>query len=144
MIKHLRSRCPPFERAKGQCSRHVSILWPPCVYYSARNNFTRCCWLQCVNVMNINYQWSLNTEQFITANISDNALKQGRRTHSVLRQRSSQLQKYKAARMSSRIAIDQNVCGWVGHPGLTVWNLQLTQKLRMRIKYARKLSLFVL
>jgi len=39
----------------------------------------------------------------------------------VLRQRSSQLQKYKARRMSRRIAIDQNVCGWDGgHPGLTV------------------------
>jgi len=69
--------------------------------------------------MNVNYQWSLNTEQFITANISDNLLKQGSRTHSVLRQRGSQLQKYKAARMFRRIAIDQNACGWVGHPGLT-------------------------
>jgi len=32
------------------------------------------------------------------------ALKQGCRTHSVLRQRSSQLQKYEVARMSHRIA----------------------------------------
>jgi len=64
---------------------------------------------QCVTVMNINnYQRSrlgdrgktaLNakTEQFITAKISGNALKQGSRTQSVLRQRSSQLQKRKAA-----------------------------------------------
>jgi len=37
------------------------------------------------------------TEQFITAKISGNALKQGSRTPSVLRQRSSQLQKYTAA-----------------------------------------------
>ena len=37
------------------------------------------------------------TEQFITAKISGNALKQGSRAHSVLRQRSLQLQKYKAA-----------------------------------------------
>jgi len=68
---------------------------------------------------NINYQRSLKTEQFITAKISSNALKQGYRTHSVLRQRGSQLQKYEAARMSRRIAVDQKVCGWVGHPGLT-------------------------
>ena len=35
----------------------------------------------------------------------------------MLRQRSSQLQKYKAARMSGRIAVDQKVCGWDGgHP----------------------------
>jgi len=43
----------------------------------------------------------------------------GSRTRSVLRQRGSQLQKYKAARMSRRTAVDQNVCVWVGHPGLT-------------------------
>ena len=56
--------------------------------------------------------------------ISANVLKHGRTTRSVLRQGSLQLQKYKAARMSRRIAIDQKVCGWDGgHPGLTVWNL---------------------
>jgi len=57
--------------------------------------------------MNINYEPSTNTEQFITAKIFGNALKQGSRTHSVLRQRSSQLQKYKVARMSCPIAIEQ-------------------------------------
>jgi len=57
--------------------------------------------------MNISYQRSLKTEQFITAKISVNALTQGSRTPSVQRQRGSQLQKYKAARMSSRIAFDQ-------------------------------------
>jgi len=36
------------------------------------------------------------TEQFITAKISGNALKQWSKTHSVLRQSSSQLHKYKA------------------------------------------------
>jgi len=58
----------------------------------------------------------------MTAKISGNTLKQGRKTHSVLRQRNLQLQKYnKAARMSHRIAIDQKVCGWDGeHSGLTV------------------------
>jgi len=57
----------------------------------------------------------------MTAKISGNALKQGCRTHSVLRQRSSQLQKFKATLMSRRIAIDQKVCGWDGgYPGLTI------------------------
>jgi len=71
--------------------------------------------------MNINYQRSPKTEKFMTAKVSGNALKQGSRIHSVLRQRSSQLQKYKAARMSRHIAIDQKVCGLDdGHPGLTV------------------------
>jgi len=70
------------------------------------------------------YQWSPKTEQFITAKVSGNALKQGSSTHSVLRQGSSQLQKYKAARMFRRIAVDQKVCGWDGgHPGLTALNL---------------------
>jgi len=57
----------------------------------------------------------------MTAKVCSNALKQESRTHSVLRQGSSQLQKYKAARMSRRIAFDQNVCGWDGGlPRLTV------------------------
>ena len=57
----------------------------------------------------------------MTAQIFGNALKQGSRRHSVLRQGSSQLQKYKAARMSRRIAVDQKVCGWDGgHTGFTV------------------------
>jgi len=74
--------------------------------------------------MNINYQRSPKTEQFISAKISGNALKQGSGTHSVLRQHSSQLQKYKSARMSGRIAVDQKVCGGDdGRPRLTVWNL---------------------
>jgi len=41
--------------------------------------------LQCVTVMNINYQRSPETEQFMTAKISGNALKQGSRTHLMLR-----------------------------------------------------------
>jgi len=49
----------------------------------------------------------------MTAKTSGNALKH-RRTRSVLRQGSSQLPKYKAARMSRRTAIDQKVCGWNG------------------------------
>jgi len=69
--------------------------------------------------MNINYQLSPKTEQFTTAKVSGNAWKQGSRTLSVLRQRSSQLQNYKAARISCRTAIDQTVCGLdSGHPGL--------------------------
>jgi len=67
------------------------------------------------------YQRSPETEQFIFAKISGNALKQGSRTRSVLRQRSLQLQKHQAARMPGRIAVDQKVCGWDGgHPALTV------------------------
>ena len=53
---------------------------------------------------------SPKTEQFMTAKISVNALKHGRRTRSVQRQGSSQLQKYKATRKSPCIAIDQKVC----------------------------------
>jgi len=42
----------------------------------------------------------------------------------MIRQRSSQLQKYKAARNACRIAFIQKVCkGDDGHSGLTVWNL---------------------
>jgi len=71
--------------------------------------------------MNINYQRYPKTEPFITAKIFGNGLKQGSRTQSMLHQRSPQLQNYKAARMSRRIAVDQKLCGWDdGHPGLTV------------------------
>jgi len=80
----------------------------------------------------------------MTAKISCNTLKQGSRTHSVLRQPDSQLQKYNAAWMSCGIAVDQKVCGWDGgHPELTVGNLQTTQ-LRMRIMYPRKFSFLVM
>jgi len=61
-----------------------------------------------------NYPQSPKTEQFITAKIPANALKQRRRTYSMLRQRSSQLQEYKSARMSRRIAVHQKVCGGDG------------------------------
>jgi len=66
--------------------------------------------VQYVTVMNINYQPSKLEDRSetqhstlrqsissITAKISGNALKQGSRTHSILSQSSSQLQKYKAA-----------------------------------------------
>ena len=115
---------PLLKGQRGKRSRHDSILRRPCAHYSTRALFTRCCRLQCVTVMNINYQRYPKTEQLITAKISRNALKQGsRRTHSVLRQHSSQLQKYKAARLSRRIAVDQAGMADNGHPGLTVWNL---------------------
>ena len=135
------SVAPLFERTEGE-------MTPPCPHSPAslcilfyRTLFTRCCKLQSVTVMNINYSISgVLRQQFITAK---NALKQGCRTHSVLRQRSPQLQKYKTTRMSCRIAVDQKVCGWNGgHPGLTVWNLQTTHELRMRINYARKIFVF--
>ena len=59
--------------------------------------FTRCCKLQCATIMNINDQRSPDTKQFIT----------GGRTHPVLRQRRSQLQKDNADQMSPRIAVEQ-------------------------------------
>ena len=71
---------------------------------------TRCCRLQCVTAMNMNYSGPLRRSSSWLQNISGNALKHGRRTPFVLRQGSSQLQKYKAAQMSRRIAIDQRVC----------------------------------
>jgi len=55
--------------------------------------------LSALQVRRLEQNTALNatTKQFIIGKISGNALKQGSRTHSVLRQRSSQLQKYKAA-----------------------------------------------
>jgi len=124
MKTHLRPHCPPLKGQRDKCPRHASILWHPCAYYSTGTLFTRCCRLQLLTVMNVNYQRYPKTEQLITAKVSSNALKQRSTTHSVLRLRSSQLQKYKAARMSRRIAVDQKVCSRDdGHPGLTVWNL---------------------
>jgi len=93
--------------------------------------------------MNINYQRSPKTAQFTTAKVSGNAWKQGRRTHSVLRQHSSQLQKYKTARISCRIAIDQKVCGLDGgHPGLTVWNLLNYTRIEDVHKARKKIFVF--
>jgi len=115
---------PLLKGQRDKCPGHASIFRRPYAYYSTRTLISDCCRLQFVTVMNINYMRYPKTEHFITAKISGNALKQGSRTHSVLRQRSSQLQKYKATRMSCRIAVDQKVCAWDGrHPWLTVWNL---------------------
>ena len=115
---------PLLKGQRDECPGHASIFRLPCAYYSTRTLFTRCCSLQFVIVMKINYQRSPKTEQFMTSKIPGNALKQGNRTHSMLRPRGSQLQKYKAAWVSRRIAVDQKVCGWDGeHPGLTIWNL---------------------
>ena len=113
--------CPSFERAEGKRSPPMPPFSGASVHIILHALSTRCCSMQCVTAMNINYQRSHKTEQLIPANISGNALKQGSRTHSVLCQRSSQLQNYNAARMFCRIAVDQKVCGWDGgHPGLTV------------------------
>jgi len=71
--------------------------------------------VQCVTVIHIN--WSAlqvrrpeqntapnaKTEQFVAAKVSGNALKQRSRTHSVLRQSSSQLQNYKASHSKSAV-----------------------------------------
>ena len=103
---------PLLKGQRDKCPSHSSIFRRPCAYYSTRTLFIRCWRLQFVTVMNINYQRYPKTEQSITAKISANALKQGSRTPLVLRQRSSHLQKYKAARMSRRIGVDQKICGW--------------------------------
>jgi len=59
--------------------------------------------------------------------------------HSVPRQLSSQLQKYKAARLTRRIAVDQKIRGWDGgHQGLRVSNLLTTKELKMCIQYSKK------
>ena len=119
-------RCPLLKGQMGKCHRHASILWHHCAYYSTRTLFSRCCKLQCVTAMKMNnHRRSLKTKQFMTAKVFGIALKQVSRAHWVLHHRSSQQQKYKAALMSGRIAVDQKVCGWDGrHPGLTVWNLR--------------------
>jgi len=61
---------PPNYGPGGKCPRHASILRRPCAYYSTRTLFTGCCKLQCVTAVNINYQRSPKTEQFMTAKIS--------------------------------------------------------------------------
>jgi len=138
-------RCPSFWMDRGGNAPPCLHSRCPCAYYSTCTLFTRCCKLQSVTVMNINYQRYPKTEQFLTGKICGNTLKQGSRTYSVLRQRSPQLQKHKASRMFCRIAVDQKVCGWDGgHPGSTVWNLHATHELRMRIKYARNFLFFIM
>jgi len=45
--------------------------------------------------------------------------------------------------MSFRIAVDQKIWGWDGrHPGLTVWNLKITQELRNAHKVRKKILVF--
>ena len=118
--KFCRRRRPRSYGPGGKCPRHASILRRPCAYYSTRTLFTRCCKLQCVTAMNINYQRSPKTEQFMTAKIYGNALK-----HGVEHTQCYVSAVLKAARMSGRIGVDQKVCGCDGgHPGLTaIWNL---------------------
>jgi len=81
------------------------------LYDSIRTALTRCCTmchcdeykLLALQVRRLvqNTELHARTEQFITTKVSANALKQGIRTHLVLCQRSSQLQKYKAAHYNS-------------------------------------------
>ena len=69
MKRHLRPVAPLLKGQRDECLRHASIFRRPCA-------FTRCR-LQFATVMNINYQRYPQTEPFITAKISGNALKQG-------------------------------------------------------------------
>jgi len=87
------------------------------------------------------------TQQFLTAKISGCALKLGSKTHSSLRQRNLQLQN-QAAPMSCRIqAVEHRKCaaglaGWRAPQFARTSLAKTTQELTMRIKYARKLSIF--
>jgi len=92
MKRHLRP-VSPLGRSEKEMPPSCHHSPASCAYYSTRTLFTRCCRLQCITVMNIHYQRSPKTEQFITAKISGNALKQVSRTDSLLRQRSSQQKK---------------------------------------------------
>jgi len=93
-----------------------------------------------------NTELNAKTEKFIIAKISGNALKQGNRTHSVLHQRSLQLQKYNAARMSRRQSSQaEKVCGWDGgHPGLTVLNLLNYTRIENAHQVRKKTFVFLL
>jgi len=75
---------------------------------------------------------SPETEQFRTAKISSNALKQGGRTYSVLRQSSSQLQKYKVVHSKSAVKHTQRYAGAVHklkNGNATLWsNSSRTEK----------------
>ena len=83
--------------------------------------------------------------QVISAKISGCALKQWNKTHSSLRQSNLQLQ-IQAALMSRPIrVVEHRKCagGWLAHtPVCKIKSYKTTQELRMRIKHARRLSLF--
>jgi len=85
------------------------------------------------------------TEQFIIAKISGRAFKQGSKTHSSLRRSNLQLQN-QAALMTCRIrAVEYRKCAAElagSHPGLQDRIMLISTRLRMRMKYARKLSIF--
>ena len=85
------------------------------------------------------------TQQFITAKVSGCVLKQGSKTHSSLRPSNLQLQN-EPALMSCRIrAVEHRKCvaGPAGaHPGLQDRILLNYTRSRMRMKYARKPSIF--
>ena len=109
--------------SKHRSSRSCQILFYN-AYYSTRTLLTRCCTMYYCNEHKLSAlhlgdrsktQHSTLRQQFITEKISGSVLKQGSRTHSVLRQRSSQFQNHQVARCSSRA---EKACGWDGgHPG---------------------------
>jgi len=92
--------------------RHIHFCKPTFwrthyAYNSTRTVHTSCCTIYHCNERNLsalqvrkpeqNAALKAITEQFTTAKISGHASKHGSRTHSALRQRSSELQKYVAA-----------------------------------------------
>jgi len=130
---------------------HPGYAYAQHAYYSTRTLLTRCYTMCHCNEHKLpalqfrrpeeNTALNTKTGQFIIAKIPGNALKQETKTHSVLRQCSSQLKKYncalkpwsethstlrqaslqlqiqQAARMSRRIAVEHEVCGGDGgHP----------------------------
>ena len=137
--------------------------------------------VQCVTVMNINYYQRSNlgdrsktqhskttTEQFITAKVSGNALKQGAEhtqcyvsaVHNCknMRMRIKTVTSYilnattgmfttaktsGCANVSPNSSRAEKVCGWDGgHPGLTVWNLLNYTKIENAHKVRMKTFVF--
>ena len=75
MKRHIRTRCPLL---KGQrCNAPAMPLFFGVPVHIILHALSVLVVALCVTAMNINYQRSPNTEQFITAKISGNALKQG-------------------------------------------------------------------
>ena len=85
------------------------------------------------------------TQQFITAKISGCALKQGSKTHSSLRPSNLPLQN-DAALMSFRIRVVEHRSVWLDRlahtPVCKIESCKTTQEWRMRMKHARKISIF--
>jgi len=103
MKRHLRPVSPSLK--EDECPRIASIFRP--VYIILHASF---CSLQ-ATICHYNNHKLYQTDQFITAKIPGNALKQGNRTHSVLHQGGSQLQNTGCGSVSSNWSEDMRL-GW--------------------------------